>query len=112
MLAQDGTLKYSSVLALQKKQACDMEEVAVWSCQYKMFVYTRITPKAKFDLKSDSLLSYCSLKTIVLINIWVPMMCLMLENAVHVCVCVCAQACVCVQYSGAEYICSGKETGC
>lgn len=45
------------------------------------------------------------------------MMCLMLGSAGHVCVClsvkrqpVCAR--VCVQYSGATYICSGKETGC
>lgn len=34
------------------------------------------------------------------------MVCLMLENAVHV------HVHVCVQYSGAEYICSGKETVC
>lgn len=36
------------------------------------------------------------------------MICLMLENAVHVHV----HVHVCVQYSGAEYICSGKETVC
>lgn len=35
-------------------------------------------------------------------------MCLMLENAPRAWV----RVCVCVQYSGAEYICSGKETGC
>ena len=69
VLAQDGTLKYGSVLALQKKQANDMESVAVWLCQSKVLVYTSITPKEKFDMKFDILVSCCILKTIVILNI-------------------------------------------
>lgn len=74
-----------------------MEEVAMWNCQHKMFVYSRITPESKqnWSVIWQYLLIF-RLKTIDLINIWVPMMYIMPQTVVCESVCLWAGAAMCV----------------